>query len=245
MTSKLIILAAGVGSRLKPLTDTWPKCLLSLGDESLLGRNFRILSSFPKIHITLVTGYLEEKIKTNVLANYPHLNVSFVTNKQYLVTNNAYSLALACGLQAQSFALMDGDLVLKPEIIHELFACGDSNFFWVDQTPSRLSHEAMKIKTDANGAIRLLSKNITLQKAAGEYIGLAHFGNDWAKALTTRLQSLTDAEKKTAYYEDICNWLLENNKELPLLQIKKVKKGSWMEVDTLEDLEEARRRFSS
>lgn len=231
----VIVLAAGVGSRLKPHTDLLPKCLLPVGGKSLLARNLELLSQHPTVQITIVTGYLEEKIKAVV-------NAHFISNPEYNSTNNAYSLALALKEIPGPFALMDGDLILQKNLLDSFVAHSHENLFWVDSSPGRLTEEAMKVRLNGT-RIGSFSKQMPISEAAGEYIGLASFGKEWASALLERMARLSEKEKATAYYEDICNDLIRDNPGLPALGVSPVPENSWMEIDTPEDWEEACNRF--
>ena len=72
---KAVILAAGVGSRIRPLTDNTPKSLLKVGNKTILQRMMDNLLAVNIDQIAIVTGYLEEQIKDFVVQTYPNLNV--------------------------------------------------------------------------------------------------------------------------------------------------------------------------
>ena len=238
----VIVLAAGIGSRLKPHTDKLPKCLLPVGGKSLLARNLDLLFHHSNLQVTVVTGYLEDKIKTAVKNEFSGKDVRFVSNSEYNSTNNAFSLALALKKVPGPFALMDGDLILDKNLLDAFVARALENLFWVDSTKGRLTAEAMKVRLQGK-QIAYFSKNIPLTEASGEYIGLASFGEEWGEAFCERSSRLSEKEKASAYYEDICNDLIAKNRQLPSLGVAPVPDNSWMEIDTPEDWEEACKRF--
>ena len=89
---KGIILAAGIASRLRPITDNMPKCLLKIGDQLILERTLNNLLKNGIDDIVIVTGYLEESNKRILLKlNFPELKVEYITNEIYNSTNNIYS----------------------------------------------------------------------------------------------------------------------------------------------------------
>jgi choline kinase len=92
---KGVILAAGIASRLRPLTDSMPKCLLSIGGETILGRTLNNLSASGIEDVVIVTGYLSTQIRRFVTKKFPELHVMFIQNDVYATTNNMYSLWLA------------------------------------------------------------------------------------------------------------------------------------------------------
>ncbi|MCH5179591.1 MAG: NTP transferase domain-containing protein, partial [Prevotellaceae bacterium] len=75
---KALILAAGTASRLRPLTDNTPKCLLKIGERSLLQRSIDALVANGVTELAIVTGYLHEMIENFVGATYPDLKVTFI-----------------------------------------------------------------------------------------------------------------------------------------------------------------------
>ena len=85
---KAIILAAGMASRLRPLTNNTPKCLLKIGERSLLQRSIDALTSNGIKEIVIVTGYLHNQIEDFVRQQYPSLKVTFIQNDVYASTNN-------------------------------------------------------------------------------------------------------------------------------------------------------------
>ena len=95
---KAIILAAGVGSRIKPLTDNCPKCLLKVGRETILNRMVTNIQKNGIHEVVFVLGYLEEKIKNYVKTQFPDLIIHFVRNARYAETNTGFSLMLAMDL---------------------------------------------------------------------------------------------------------------------------------------------------
>ena len=92
---KAVILAAGTASRLRPLTENTPKCLLKVNGKTLLERTLDNFINNGISEFLIVTGYLQNMIKDFVTTNYPLLNVRFIYNKDYSTTNNIYSLFLA------------------------------------------------------------------------------------------------------------------------------------------------------
>ena len=85
---KAVILAAGIASRLRPLTDNTPKCLLKVGTKNILSLTIDNLISNNIIEIIIVTGYLEQQIKDFISSEYAMLNVQYIYNEVYDSTNN-------------------------------------------------------------------------------------------------------------------------------------------------------------
>ena len=92
---KAVILAAGIASRLRPLTDTTPKCLLKVGERCLLQRAFDALLQNGFREFVIVTGYRQQQIVNFLQAHYPALEDTFIYNEKYACTNNIYSFSLS------------------------------------------------------------------------------------------------------------------------------------------------------
>src|SRR3990172_5231642 len=115
---KSVILAAGISARLRPLTDHIPKCLLKIGDKTILERTLDNLLAYHLNDIAIVTGYLEEQIKNFVARYYPQLNVTYIRNNKYDTTNNIYSLWMTKDLVINNdMLLMDSDILFDKRIL--------------------------------------------------------------------------------------------------------------------------------
>ena len=113
-----VILAAGTASRLRPLTDSTPKCLLHVGSRSILERTIRAVFHAGVIHFTVVVGFQDWMVKNFLKRNFPSLDFTFVVNNQFDTTNNAFSLLLAREeIEGHELLLLDGDIVFDDELI--------------------------------------------------------------------------------------------------------------------------------
>ena len=111
---KALILAAGMASRLRPLTDMRPKCLLQVGSCCLLQRTVDNLLDNGISRIAVVTGYRAEMIRDFLTATYPQTDFTFIHNADYTTTNNIYSLWLAKAFAAaDDFMLLDDGLIAE------------------------------------------------------------------------------------------------------------------------------------
>ena len=118
---KAVILAAGIASRLRPLTDTTPKCLLKIGERCLLERAFDALIQNGFDEFIIVTGYRQQQIVDFLQAHYPTQDITFIYNDRYESTNNIYSLWLTRSYtDGQEILLLDSDIVFDPQIVEKL-----------------------------------------------------------------------------------------------------------------------------
>src|SRR5262245_44064795 len=118
---KAVILAAGCATRLRPYSDDTPKTLLPVGGVPILRRTITNLLRVGFGQFGIGTGYLEHQVRDAVASWFPGLDVTFVTNRDYQSTNNAYSLLLTRGCVEQGgFILLDGDVVFDASVVEEL-----------------------------------------------------------------------------------------------------------------------------
>jgi choline kinase len=143
---KAVILAAGIASRLRPLTNNTPKCLLKVGSKTILELAIENLAANGFSDIVIVTGYLEDQIRNFVNMRFPELNVTFCYNELYESTNNIYSLWLAKkALQGDDMLLMDSDIVFDKEIIAKLRTSGHRNCLALKRHP--VLDEEIKVRS--------------------------------------------------------------------------------------------------
>lgn len=243
-----ILLVAGVGSRLRPLTDDLPKCLLEVGDEPLLIRLLRQLHSHGIEHAVLATGYLEAKIRACV-AGYSGLpQITIRDNPRFSETNNAESLRTAMpAVDGRPFILCDGDILVRQSgWLGELLANERGNVLAMI-SPEKMGDEEMKIaleKSDAPVEKRVvvgLSKGLDPEESAGESLGVQTISQDFFGPLLERLDQMSPEEKASSYYEDIFAELMGDEHTF---YAHPVPVGSWTEIDTIDDLEHARALFA-
>ena len=114
------LLAAGTGSRLRPLTDSIPKCLTEIDGRPILERLVMGLRQQGFKRLVVVVGYLEPQIREFLDGCAGHLAVEYVRNPIYRTTNNIYSLWLAGSAIQESFLLVESDLIFDPRLLEGL-----------------------------------------------------------------------------------------------------------------------------
>ena len=108
-----LLLAAGSGNRLQPLTDSIPKCLIEINGRPILGRLIDNLCDNGFKRLVIVVGYMDHCIRRFVNEYAGDLTIEFITNPLYQMTNNIYSLWLARNKIQESFLLVESDLVFE------------------------------------------------------------------------------------------------------------------------------------
>ena len=231
---KTVILAAGAGSRLKPLTDRTPKCLLKVGVICILERTIKNLLATNNSEIIIVTGYLENKIREFLRERFPHLKITYIYNEFYASTNNIYSLWLAKdAVLGDDMMMMDSDIVFDERIITKIQNSGYKNCLALNRHD--VHDEEIKVKTDTRGCVIEIGKEVNVSEAAGESIGIEIFGKEALTELYSILYRKVVTEKKVnQFYEAAFQELSDNN-----LFIVDTTEYFCMEIDTEEDLKTA------
>jgi len=115
-----VLLAAGLGSRLAPLTDAVPKCMVSVGGVPILGRLVGCLDGYGFERLVVVTGYRSEVIRDYLGARFGGVAVEYVVSAVFESTNNIYSLWLVRDVVDEAFLLVESDLVFDAELLAPL-----------------------------------------------------------------------------------------------------------------------------
>lgn len=238
---KAIILAAGVGSRIRPLTDNCPKSLLKIGDYTILEMMITHLQSSGINDIVIVLGYLQQQIKDYIASNFPDVNVQFVINERYEVTNTGYSLMLTEPfVEDCDFIKFDADVVFEQGILNKLIASEYNNVLCIDKDIN-LDAEEIKVIIDGQGKVLKASKEVAPKDAVGESIGIEKISHATAKRLFSELKlMMQDKENHQAYYEAAYERLIEKDSTFNTLDITGLK---WTEIDTLADFDLAKSIF--
>jgi choline kinase len=239
MVEAAVILVAGVGSRLRPITDTRPKALAPVGDETILGRAVRLLLDFGVSRLILATGYREDAVRA-ALAGLAS-EVEFCPNPRYDNTQNSVSLALCrAAVAGDPFFKLDGDVLFDPEVLTRVAAPNAELSAGVD-CGRKLDAEAMKVVVEGS-IIRSFGKTVPLAHSHGESIGIERISASASAKLFDALDERVAAGVTDLYYEDVYSQMIQRG-EL-VAEAADVSGLRWCEVDTFEDLEAARRLFT-
>lgn len=115
-----LLLAAGTGSRLLPLTKKSPKCLTLVNETSILERLIKSLNQNGFKRLVVVTGHLEDCIRNFLETRAGNIKIEYVFSPLYKTTNNIYSLWMARNIINEPFLLIESDLVFDPSLLKEM-----------------------------------------------------------------------------------------------------------------------------
>jgi choline kinase len=236
-----VILAAGSARRLRPLTDTTPKCLLDVGGRAILDLLLDRLSEAGVTKAVVVTGHLCERIERHLSDRPPPLPVNLAWNQAFATTNNVVSLLCARPyLSSDALVICDGDVVLRGDALQRLLLEPVDCALLVDRE-ARLADEEMKVGVDQSGLVRQLSKELHPTAAAGESIGIQKVGGAPLSRLWSVLEQLVESGRTDVFYEAAFQQLIDAG--IPFRSVP-VTSEDWIEIDSAEDLAEARKRLS-
>ena len=234
-----LVLAAGTGNRLRPLTNDRPKALLELRGTTLLERMARQCAAVGMSELLIVTGHAAQAVEDALGTFDAGIPIRTIYNPEYEAMNNAHSLW--CARQSVSggdFVVFDGDMLLHTDILRRLVELNGGSAVMVDRT-ARLADEEMKARVDASGALNGLGKWLDPEESVGEAIGLNKIAARDAGKLFAAIEQVVHSEGQgNAYYEDVCHRLIEDGwrpKEVDTAGLP------WTEIDTIEDLQHAER----
>jgi choline kinase len=241
---KAVILAAGVGSRLAPLTDDRPKVLVEILGKSFLFRQLDhlTLAGIPSRDVVVVGGYCIDHLR-EALARGGYA-CTVVVNDRYEPWGNFYSLLVAePALAGHDFLQLDGDVILDEQLLPRLIAAPGEALLAVD-CRDELDDETMKVQLEREASppgdgdrVVAISKQLDPARCAGEYIGVTKLSATAARAVFAELAKFP-AEGLTHEYYDHAYHRLTRSGGVPF-GIVDVHDCAVIEIDNIDDLRRA------
>jgi len=232
---KAIILAAGVGKRLWPLTQHRPKCLIELGGRTLLARYLDALAGAGIRQAVIVVGYKQDMIRSAVATDSRGVEVRYLVNEQYQ-RGSISSLWLARTELDDDVLIMDADVLFHREILRRLITSTSPSALLMDETVKQTTEECMVVVR--GGRVVGLTKRMPEQyDFAGEGVGFLKVRRADTDALINSLKGHADRGELDMEYEDA---LLEF---FGAVRVGHEKIGGlpWIEIDFPEDVARAER----
>lgn len=235
---KALILAAGVGSRLAPLTNDRPKVLVEVAGRSFLFRQLDRLAEagIPSEDVVVVGGYRMDQVEKELARG--GYRCTLVFNDKYEPWNNFYSVLVAQqALAGSPFLQLDGDVLLDERLLPRLLAAPGDALLAVD-CREELDDETMKAEMAADGRrVAALSKKLDPTRCIGEYIGITKLSERAARAVFAELAKFP-GENLTHEYYDHAYHRLSSTERVPF-GIVDVHDCMVIEIDNIDDLRRA------
>lgn len=241
-----VILAAGYGRRMRPLSDETHKALLPVGGTTILGRIVDGLAAVGVDDVTVVTGYRADDVRAFLEAHAPGLAVRYVHNARYEATNNIVSLNLALAALPldRDVLVIECDLLFDPEVLARLMAAPGGNVALVDRYRAGMDGTVVAVE---DGVITQVYPP-HLQGPRFDYHGTFKtlnvyrfdraFCRDVFRPLLDCYATLIDGN---CYYELVLGMLVNMQRHrIHALQVDGLR---WVEVDDPNDLAVARFQF--
>ncbi len=240
---QVIILSAGMGIRLKPITNEKPKCLVNVCSKPILQHQIDYFFNDDRIdEIIIVIGYMADLIRNLIKTFYnDDPKIILIENKDFLTTNNMYSLFLTRNYIKNSFLLVNGDVILNPEITNELIKFPPENAIAVDI--GQYYKESMKVIQKGDLLIDI-SKKINKKDALGSSIDFYKFSKKGKDIFFSKMEEIIIKRKNANQWTEVAIQELLNNKTLEMKAFD-IKGKAWVEIDNFNDLYEAEIKFNN
>ena len=243
---KAVLLVAGMSSRLRPLTDDLPKCLLTVAGTPILRRCVDALRGAGITELVVVTGHLEHKIQ-DALRDWVPGPIAYRRNAIYAQTQNGASLLCAReAVEGEPFVLLDGDIVFDPEVLDAVVRSPHADCLAL-RPADDLGDEEVKVVLDPRRDVRIVRRihvSLPPADAAGESIGIEKFSAATSRVLFDTIERrIAKHGANTEYYEKAFDQLcVEGRLELHAIDV-----GAHYcaEIDTPEDLARVRRELEA
>ncbi len=234
---RAIVLAAGVGWRLQPFTETTNKCLLDLGGISLLLRYLEAFLALGVSEAVFVVGHLADRIRAEATKGPEGVAVRFITNDHF-TRGNILSLWMAREEFNDDILIMDADVFFPQELLARLLAYPEPNAIAVDERFEETGEE-QKVLCEDGWVVEVSKKAAGDPRIRGEAVGFLRLSADAAEVLRGILEEFIETGKDSLEYEDAFRELAA---EVPI-GVVEVGDLPWIEIDFPTDFARAQEEF--
>ena len=241
MANIFIVLAAGMGTRLRPETETKPKCMVPYAGKPLLHHQLAVLSSVPELKVFIAGGYKSEAIESQ---GHP-----VIVNRNFSSTNMVYTLfntLAAVDEEVDNLFVSYGDIIFSSKVFEKLLAHSGhfsivADLDWKSYWEARMddiASDAESFRTNEQNEIIELGKRVdSVDQVEAQYIGLMKFSGTAVKEINAHWKKLSESHSSNSvenmYMTDFIQSLIDSGKKVEPVFIS----SGWMEFDTLEDLQ--------
>ena len=237
---RAVILAAGQGTRLRPYTNTVPKCLLKVGGRSILNGQMDAMRGKGICETVIVVGYQKEMIIDYAQKTFLDSRVRFVENPNFANSNNLYSLALAASTipLGSSVLQLNGDVVFDAEVLDKLLHAGPAGCHIAIRS-GKCAEEEIKVTLNEQGTVCQLNKRVRTINAIGEAVGINLYRGDFWRVLKRQLEKLKNSHPKEYFEYAVEQTIAAGGTAYPT----DISNFRAIEIDFPEDLRHARAIF--
>ncbi len=250
MGKQAIILVAGMGTRLRPLTNNTHKCLTEVNGITILENTLNILDELGFTNAVLVVGYLKEKIQSAIGKKYKRINIDYVYNEKYDQTNTSYSLKL--GIESvdtkKEVYIFEGDVFFEKKILEKCINIKEKNIAVVEPYNEKLSGTFVGLSADNNYIVEWKHKSMQADdfniKTKYKTVNIHKWSCEFVHNYMLPQLDINIKEKGGMDpLEYIMDQIVEKNHQLiaPLI----LKGDRWYEIDDVVDLNYAEKMFAN
>lgn len=241
-----LILAAGMGKRLKDLTQDNTKCMVKVNGVTMIERVLRQLDKLNLSRIVIVVGYEGKKLIDYVHTLNITTDICFVDNPIYDKTNNIYSLALAKDyLLKEDTLLLESDLIFEDEVLQVLIDDPRETLALVDKYESWMDGTCIKIGSDDSIEAFVPGKKFVFEDIPNYYktVNIYKFSKHFSEThYVPFLEAYSKALGNNEYYEQVLRVITMLDD--PEIKAKKLNGQLWYEIDDIQDLDIASSMFA-
>lgn len=240
---KAVILAAGLGSRLRPLTEEIPKCLTEINGKVILEQSLGILERNGIQETVVVVGYLGNVVINNIGYKCGKMEIKYLWNTIYADTNSMYSAWLAREYLEQGAILIEGDTVFEEALITEVLKTPHNEAFWIGDRFNHKHRGSMSITDSRNRITEIRIVREELKEYKENYYkstGIVKISPEYGKMFSKWLDDDVKNGNVQIYYDIVIGKHLN---DAPIY-VCDITGGRWSEIDTIDDLRNAERIFS-
>ena len=239
---KAIVLSAGQGRRLLPLTAEQPKCLLPVdGDVCVLRRQLELLAGCGIPRAVVVTGFGAERVERALVTQpVPGLAVETLFNPFYASSDNLATCWLARATMGEDFVLMNGDTLFESSVLARLLDSGPAPITVTIDHKARYDDDDMKVSLDARGRLLAIGKSLPEDAVGAESIGMLLFRGSGPKVFVDALESAVRQDGALRrWYLSVVNELARRT----AVETCSIQGLWWQEIDAADDLERCRQAY--
>lgn len=241
-----IILAAGMGRRLKELTENNTKCMVTVNGVPLIDRMLRQIERQHLSRIVLVVGYESKKLMDHIAELNIQTPITYINNPIYDKTNNIYSLSLAKDyLCMEDTLLFESDLIMEDSVIDALLQDPRETLALVDKYENWMDGTCVKLGEDDTIEAFVPGKKFKFEES-GEYyktVNVYKFSQQFSKThYVPFLEAYSKALGNNEYYEQVLRVITMLDE--PVIKAKRLDNQLWYEIDDIQDLDIATSIFT-
>lgn len=238
----VIILNAGQGRRLLPLTEDTPKCLIDVGSRTMMGWQLEALSQFDLGRVTVVVGFGADKVERCIASIKPaSLEVATVFNADYDKADNLISCWAARAEMERDFLLLNGDTLFRPAVLARLLASKAAPVTVTIDRKAAYDADDMKVQCDGT-KLRRIGKDVPLAAVDAEAIGILYCRGDGPRLFREGLEdAVVQRDPAARWYLSVVDRLARQ----AAVEVVSVEGLEWIEIDDKDDLVEAARLVTS